>query len=215
MKTPNEISLILTLALATLLPFVIAAGTCYVKFSIVFSMVRNAIGLQQVPSNMTIQAVALMMAGFVMLPVFQDVAEQAQAQGVDFHSATAIAHFLNDGLGAYKDYLLRYSDPELVDFFKGLHAARAGVAKGEEASIFALMPAYALSEIKSAFEIGFYIFIPFLVVDLVGSNVLLALGMMMMSPLTVSLPIKRILFVAVDGWKMLTEGMILQYMHPR
>ncbi|KJT38884.1 type III secretion system protein SpaP, partial [Salmonella enterica subsp. enterica serovar Heidelberg str. RI-11-013374] len=79
-------------------------------------------------------------------------------------------------------------------------------------SIFALLPAYALSEIKSAFKIGFYLYLPFVVVDLVVSSVLLALGMMMMSPVTISTPIKLVLFVALDGWTLLSKGLILQYM---
>ncbi|VUC76845.1 virulence associated secretory protein [Salmonella sp. NCTC 11881] len=84
--------------------------------------------------------------------------------------------------------------------------------KLKKPSIFALLPAYALSEIKSAFKIGFYLYLPFVVVDLVVSSVLLALGMMMMSPVTISTPIKLVLFVALDGWTLLSKGLILQYM---
>ena len=218
----NDIGLIATLAFATLLPFLIAAGTCFIKFSIVFSLVRNAIGLQQVPSNLTIQAVALMMTAFIMMPIVNEAYSYSQEQQTDFSNAESINNFLNHGLGSYKAYLSKHTDPELAGFFNDVYLKQienrqpgsAGIGDAEaegEVSIFALLPAYALSEIKSAFEIGFYVYLPFIVVDMVISNILLSLGMMMMSPVTVSLPIKLILFVAVDGWTKLSQGLILQY----
>lgn len=215
----NDFSLIVILALGSLLPFVIAAGTCFIKFSIVFSLIRNAIGLQQVPSNMTLQAIALMMAAFVMTPVIERVYERSAASGVEITSAESMKHFVEYGLVEYKEYLHTYSDKEILTFFGGIHARQHGadesadvdVESADQVSIFALLPAYALSEIKSAFQIGFYVYLPFIVVDLIVSNILLALGMMMMSPVTISLPIKLILFVAVDGWTKVVQGLILQY----
>jgi type III secretion protein R len=218
----NDITLIATLAFASLLPFLIAAGTCFIKFSIVLSMVRNAIGLQQVPSNLVIQAIALMMSIFVMLPIFNQVYAYQQEEPVRFDSVESINDFINHGLGGYKAYLSKHTDPELANFFNDVYhkqlegrepgSARLGDSEIDgETSIFALLPAYALSEIKSAFEIGFYIYLPFIVVDMLVSNILLSLGMMMMSPVTVSLPLKLILFVAVDGWTKLAQGLILQY----
>jgi len=218
----NDISLIAMLAFASLLPFLIAAGTCFIKFSIVLSMVRNAIGLQQVPSNMVIQAIALMMSVFVMLPVFNQAYSYHQEQQIKLDSAESINDFLNHGLGSYKAYLSKHTDPQLAGFFNDVYRKQvedrepgiSNIGDAEvdgETSIFALLPAYALSEIKSAFEIGFYIYLPFIVVDMLVSNLLLSLGMMMMSPVTVSLPLKLILFVAVDGWTKLAQGLILQY----
>lgn len=215
----NDISLISLLALATLLPFLAAAGTCYLKFSIVFVMVRNAMGLQQVPSNLVLNAVALMMSVFVMKPVLESMYSYQHANPVDFSSATSIASFIDNGTEAYRSYLHKYSDPELTAFFEKIQTSR--LAEGElqalegedQISLFSLLPAYALSEIKSAFKIAFYLYLPFVVIDLVVSSILLALGMMMMSPVVISVPIKLILFVALDGWSILSKGLILQYIN--
>ena len=115
----------------------------------------------------------------------------------------------------YKE-CIKYSEPELVSFFEKIQKVNSSedneeIIDDDNISIFSLLPAYALSEIKSAFIIGFYIYLPFVVVDLVISSVLLTLGMMMMSPVIISTPIKLILFVAMDGWTMLSKGLILQY----
>lgn len=217
----NEISMIAILAFASLLPFLIAAGSCFIKFSIVFSLVRNAIGLQEVPSNMTLQGVALILTFFVMSPVITQVDQYVTENNVSFKDAASVKRLVNEGLGDYRSYLKKYSDPELVQFFSKLQARQAldtgegsvfEEADPDDPSVLTLLPAYALSEIKSAFRIGFYIYLPFIVIDLLVSNILLALGMMMMSPVTVALPIKLVLFVAIDGWSRLSQGLIGQYM---
>lgn len=210
----NDISLIALLAFSTLLPFIIASGTCFVKFSVVFIMMRNALGLQQVPSNMVLNGVALLLSAFVMYPVTQQAFDYYQNNNVNFRDAGSLSDFVEHGLSPYREYLSRYSDKELVAFFENAqHQQLSGEATGDEpASILSLLPAYALSEIKSAFRICFYLYLPFVVVDLVISSVLLALGMMMMSPITISTPVKLILFVAMDGWTLLSRGLVMQYM---
>ncbi|CUR68103.1 EscR/YscR/HrcR family type III secretion system export apparatus protein [Achromobacter xylosoxidans] len=222
----NPVVLITSLAFATLLPFVLAAGSCFLKFSVVFSLLRNAIGLQQVPSNMVLNGIALLMAAFVMMPVFNQVQGYYHEQQIDLNNPASMQQFLDEGVAPYKKYLIRYADPDMVQFFGELHeaqlrddaddAAPPRLDKDdridpEQASLLTLLPAYALSELKSAFEIGFYIYLPFLVIDMLVSNVLLALGMMMMSPVTIALPIKLILFVMMDGWNKVVKGLILQY----
>ncbi|MFJ3482236.1 EscR/YscR/HrcR family type III secretion system export apparatus protein [Pseudomonas sp. NPDC090202] len=217
----NDVSMIGLLAVASLLPFLIAAGTCYIKFSIVFVVVRNALGLQQVPSNMTLNAVALMLAMFVMTPVMQAGYDYYKENDVTFSSVDNVVDFAENGLGHYKQYLRTYTDPELAAFFERAQRAQlrdseqteqANVDDELEPSLFALLPAYALSEIKAAFKIGFYLYLPFVIVDLVISCILLALGMMMMSPVIISVPIKLVLFVALDGWTLLSTGLIEQYL---
>jgi len=217
----NDISLISLLALTTLLPFLVASGTCYLKFSIVFVMVRNAMGLQQVPSNLVLNAVALMMAAFVMQPIGQQISEYQRENPVDFSSLTSVLSFVDNGMDAYRGYLHKYSDPELTYFFEKIQTERLEdkqlpyLVDPDKESIFSLLPAYALSEIKSAFKIAFYLYLPFVVIDLVISSILLALGMMMMSPVVISVPVKLILFVALDGWSLLSQGLILQYIDLR
>ncbi|WP_339476679.1 MULTISPECIES: EscR/YscR/HrcR family type III secretion system export apparatus protein [unclassified Pseudomonas] len=214
----NDVSLIALLAFASLLPFLVAAGTCYIKFSIVFVIVRNALGLQQVPSNMALNAIALMLAIFVMTPVMKQGHDYYKTEAVAFTDIASVVDFAENGLGSYKDYLRRYTDPELAQFFERAQAIQDEADPGlpvddeVEPSLFSLLPAYALSEIKSAFKIGFYLYLPFVIVDLVISSILLALGMMMMSPVIISVPIKLVLFVALDGWALLSTGLVKQYL---
>ncbi|WP_100158978.1 EscR/YscR/HrcR family type III secretion system export apparatus protein [Proteus columbae] len=207
--------LILILSLATLAPFVIAAGTCYLKFSIVLVMTRNALGVQQVPSNMVLNAIALMMALFVMTPIAKNTYYYLVDNPIDISSPESFERFSDDALGDYKKYLYHYSDPDLLAFFEQAQGNRPN-SEGEneaiENSLLSLLPAYALSEIKSSFIIGFYLYLPFIVIDLVVSCILLALGMMMMSPITLSVPLKLILFIAMDGWSLLSKGLINQYL---
>jgi len=213
----NEYSLIAIMAITACIPFLIAAGTCYIKFSIVFVLIRNALGVQQVPSNMTLNGIALFLAIFVMTPIIQKGYDEYQSEHVKLSSIESIINFTDSGLTGYRAYLKKYSDPELLEFFQKAQAGRLDENPGghaevtSEPSIIALLPAYALSEIKAAFKIGFYLYLPFIVVDLVISCILLALGMMMMSPVTISVPIKLVLFVAMDGWSMLSKGLVMQY----
>lgn len=211
---PNEIPLLAIIALSTLLPFIIAAGTCYLKISIVLIMVRNAMGVQQVPSTMALNGIALLLSIFVMMPVLQDVNQYMRHESVDFSNVESVDNFVDNGLGRYKSYLMKYSDPQLVTFFESVQQGKTEIEVQEEQAeptLFSLLPAYALSEIKSAFEIGFYIYLPFVVIDLVISSILLALGMMMMSPVTISVHVKLILFVAIDGWSLISKGLVMQY----
>ncbi|AXF77637.1 EscR/YscR/HrcR family type III secretion system export apparatus protein [Erwinia tracheiphila] len=214
----NDISLIALLSFFTLLPFIIAGGTCFIKFSIVLIMVRNALGIQQVPSNLTLNGVALIMTAFVMMPVCQNISLYVQKNNVDFNNSNSVNNFLENGFDSYREYLVRYSDHELIHFFDKVKKRQNNeeIIQTEDhelvnLSLMTLMPAYALSEIQSAFKIAFYLYVPFVVIDLVVSSILLALGMMMMSPITISIPIKLILFVAMNGWTLITKGMISQY----
>ncbi|CNF34974.1 EscR/YscR/HrcR family type III secretion system export apparatus protein [Yersinia kristensenii] len=217
MTQGNDISLIALLSFSTLLPFLIACGTCYIKFSIVFVMVRNALGLQQVPSNMTLNGIALILSFFVMMPVVNSGYEQFRQANINVNDSEAVLHFIDNGLDSYRNYLEKYSDPELAQFFERAHLQRGeneaiDLGDNERISIMSLLPAYALSEIKSAFKIGFFLYLPFVVIDLLVSSILLALGMMMMSPVTISVPIKLVLFVVLDGWTLLSKGLVMQYL---
>ncbi|MBN3264710.1 EscR/YscR/HrcR family type III secretion system export apparatus protein [Pectobacterium brasiliense] len=214
----NDISLIALLSFVTLLPFLIAGGTCFIKFSIVLIMVRNALGIQQVPSTLTLNGVALILTAFIMMPICQRVSNYIESNNIDFNDSHSVTQLVDQGLGSYREYLVRYSDHDLIRFFNKVQQQNDVALEPEvddhELSalpLMTLMPAYALSEIQSAFKIAFYLYVPFVVIDMVVSSILLALGMMMMSPVTISIPIKLILFVAVNGWSLLTKGLISQY----
>jgi len=172
-----------------------------------------------VPSNMALNAIALMLAIFVMTPVMKQGYGYYKEEAVAFTDIESVVNFAENGLGGYKDYLRKYTDPELALFFERAQAVQSSDAEVElpadeqlTPSLFSLLPAYALSEIKSAFKIGFYLYLPFVIVDLVISSILLALGMMMMSPVIISVPIKLVLFVALDGWALLSTGLVKQYL---
>lgn len=124
MPVNNDISLIATLAIATLLPFLIACGTCYIKFSIVFVMVRNALGLQQIPSNMTINGVSLILAMFVMNPIIMSGYESYKEYQGDSFQTFQLSSFINNGIDGYRDYLTKYSDPELAEFFENVQSKK-------------------------------------------------------------------------------------------
>ncbi|NEG59853.1 EscR/YscR/HrcR family type III secretion system export apparatus protein [Pantoea agglomerans] len=214
----NDITLIALLSFFSLLPFIIAGGTCYIKFSIVLSMVRNAIGVQQVPSTLTLNGIALILSAFVMMPVCQRISGYIETHHTDFNNSSSVSELMDEGLSSYRDYLVRYSDHQMIKYFNEVQLKARGepVQKIDDSELsslplMTLMPAYALSEIQSAFKIAFYLYVPFVVIDMVISSILLALGMMMMSPVTISIPIKLILFVAMNGWGLLTKGLISQY----
>ncbi|CAM2144825.1 Surface presentation of antigens protein SpaP [Pararobbsia alpina] len=245
----NELGLIATLAVVSLVPFIVTTATCFIKISIVLSLVRNAIGLQNVPSNMTLNGISLMLSMAVMCPIAQGVYAYLQHHPLDISDRTQLERFSTEGLGEYREFLFRHTHPSLLAYFEGVstrlesqqaeggvHEAEVGVLAGgaragasdaaqarvtstpltpEDASLFALLPAYALSELDDAFRMGFYLYLPFVVIDLVVSSVLLALGMMMMSPVSISIPIKLVLFIAMDGWSMLGRGLVDAYIaHP-
>lgn len=214
----NDISLIALLSFFTLLPFIIAGGTCFIKFSIVLIMVRNALGIQQVPSTITLNGIALILTAFVMMPVTQKISSYMEQNNIDFNNSASVTQLMDNGLGSYREYLVQYSDHELIRFFNRVQQQQTDgddiTIEDHELSslsLMTLMPAYALSEIQSAFKIAFYLYVPFVVIDMVISSILLALGMMMMSPVTISIPIKLILFVSMNGWSLLTKGLISQY----
>ena len=152
----NSISLIAILSLFTLLPFIIASGTCFIKFSIVFVIVRNALGLQQVPSNMTLNGVALLLSMFVMMPVGKEIYNNSQNENLSFNNVASVVNFVEKAMSGFKSYLIKYSEPELVSFFEKIQKVNSSedneeIIDDDNISIFSLLPAYALSEIKSAF----------------------------------------------------------------
>ncbi|WP_080934276.1 EscR/YscR/HrcR family type III secretion system export apparatus protein [Xanthomonas albilineans] len=221
----QELSLIALIAVMALIPFLFASGTCFLKFSVVFVLLRNAIGMQQVPSNMVLNSIALMLAAFVMQPVitstFHAFQETDQVTSMD-----EVGPYLTTVLTPYRQYLAKYADKELVEFFQRVPstvqntpitpgqgtANQSAIHQVQQPSLYALLPAYGLTELRDAFRIGFYLYLPFVVIDLIVSNVLLALGMMMMSPVTISMPIKLILFVALDGWTLVSKDLMEPYM---
>ena len=199
--------LLLLITVIGLVPGLAVTVTCFPFIVTVLSILRQAIGLQQSPPNMMIVALALFLTWYVMEPVFL----QAWANGVDPLNRGEV-----DLMGAiaaivepFRAFMSARVDPETLSVLQNL---RPGQAQGAEPALSVLTPAFVLSEIARAFEIGFLIFLPFLIIDLVVAAVLMSMGMMMVPPAVVSLPFKLAFFVVADGWTLLFEALVRGYL---
>lgn len=206
------LAILLALALA---PFVALMVTSYVKLVVVFNLIRNALGVQQIPPNMVLNGLALILTLYIMNPVFEDVFNSIRKTDFTKASTDDAIEAVITAASPLKSFLLKHStELDRTFFIKATKMLwgeqRASTVKVDDFLI--LVPAFTVKELSSAFQIGFLIYLPFLVVDLVVSNVLLAMGMMMVSPMTISLPFKLLLFVVVDGWTRLIQGLVLSYM---
>jgi type III secretion protein R len=196
--------------------------TSFTKIVVTLSLLRNALGLQQVPPNIVLNGLALVLTLYVMYPVGQrmqdaivaDQVMQAQQGGSVLGSTTTMVNAVTAAKEPLRDFLLKHSDERERRFFLRT-AVRVGDPQRAQAmtdrDFVVVIPSFVVRELSAAFQIGFLIFLPFLVIDLVISNILLAMGMMMLSPTTISLPFKLLLFVLVDGWVKLAHGLVLSY----
>jgi type III secretion protein R len=209
---------LITVVVLSLAPFVAVMVTSFTKIVVVLSLLRTALGLQQTPPNVVINGMALVLTLYVMYPVMLDVADRWKSSG---QTATTAARDTDRMLGAIdavkeplRTFLIKHSAPRERAFFQKTAQRMVGEQRADQVNendFIVVIPAFTVSELVSAFQIGFLIFLPFLVIDLVVSNILLAMGMMMLSPVTVSLPFKLLLFVLIDGWVKLSHGLVLSY----
>jgi flagellar biosynthetic protein FliP len=181
----------------TLLPSFVIMMTAFTRIIVVFAILRQAIGLQQTPSNQILVGLALFLTIFVMSPVLNDVNDNALQPYLKEQLAPEEALKVA-ALPLRKFMLAQTREDDLTMFMQIAHAAP--VASTSDVNFFVLVPAFMTSELKTAFQMGFMLFIPFLVIDMVVASVLMSMGMMMLSPLIISLPFKIMLFVMVDGW---------------
>lgn len=191
------LQILLLMTMLSLLPAALIMMTAFTRIIIVLAILRQALGLGQSPSNQILLGLALFLTFFVMAPVFEQVNQQAiqpyLAEELNIEEA------LKAGSGPFREFMLNQTrDTDLETFAKisGIEY----IASPEEVPLRLLLPAFVTSELKTAFQIGFMIFLPFLIIDLVVASVLMAMGMMMLSPMMISLPFKLMLFVLVDGW---------------
>jgi type III secretion protein R len=207
-------SMMIVLAIMGLAPFIAVMVTAFVKLVVVLSLVRNALGTQQTPPNMVINGLAIILTLYVMAPVGSDMADIASKNESMFSTPSGLAKNLGTLAEPLRKFMDKHSNPRERAFFMKSAAAvwpKEMADKVKKDDLLVLVPAFTVSELTSAFEIGFFIYLPFIVIDLVVSNVLMAMGMMMVSPMTISLPIKLLLFVLIDGWARLTHSLILSY----
>jgi type III secretion protein R len=220
-------SALITVLLVALAPFVAVMVTSFTKIVVVLSLLRNALGLQQVPPNVVLNGLALILTIFVMYPTLEKMQVAAQIEppaatmpgdpqpkANPLQSTGDIFATADRAKEPLRAFLMRHSDPRERAFFLRTQQRIADPAKAselKESDFVILVPAFVVRELKIAFQIGFLIFLPFLVIDMVISNILLAMGMMMLSPVTISLPFKLLLFILIDGWVKLTHGLVLSY----
>lgn len=210
-------SALITVILLALAPFVAVMVTSFTKIVVTLSLLRNALGLQQVPPNIVLNGLALILTLYVMYPVGQQMA--SANQGVKPIAAVssdtqALFTYADKAKEPLRGFLMKHSTPRERAFFLKTAQRINGPDKARtltERDFIVVVPAFTVSELAAAFQIGFLIFLPFLIIDLVVSNILLAMGMMMLSPTTVSLPFKLLLFVLIDGWVKLAHGLVLSY----
>lgn len=209
------IAIVVSLALT---PFVAVMVTSFTKIVVVLSLLRNALGLQQVPPNVVLNGLAIILSVYVMYPVIlatQSEVESRRGQLPEGEMDLARAmDLVGHSVEPLRGFLLEHSDPAERSFFAD--SARRLLPEDRSATLteedfVILVPAFTVSELTVAFQIGFLIYLPFLIIDLIVANLLMALGMIMMPPTLVSLPFKLLLFVLMDGWTKLVHGLILTY----
>jgi type III secretion protein R len=209
----RPLATVLVLALVGLLPFAFMALTSFVKIATVLSIVRGAIGAQSVPSGTVVLALSAALTLIAMAPVGTKVAERLQP--LLAHSLSDPSELITNTIDAVREplrgFLASNSSAKERERFVNLARKKAGGASVSDTDFMVVVPAFLVTELLEAFALGFAIYLPFLVIDLVVANVLLGLGMQTLNPNQISLPFKLLLFVAADGWGLLAESLVTGY----
>lgn len=201
----RTVLIILLLTVGSVAPAILLLMTSFTRFAVVLALTRNALGLQGIPPTQVLIGLALFMTFFAMGPVLDQVNREALQPALAGRISASEA--LERGFAPLRSYMLERTDPEDLRMFLGLSGAERPRSR-EDVAASALVPAFVLSELRRAFAIGFVIFVPFLVIDLVVSAILMALGMFMVPPVVISLPLKLLLFVLVDGWGLVVRSVM-------
>ena len=193
-----------------LLPFLAIMTTSFAKIVIVLSIVRQAIGTSQAPPNIVIISLSMLLTAFSMYPVITQIEEVLEKNNYQSeNNAESLKKLFNIGKEPIREYLSKHAKASNQELFMSVLAknSKADAASVSSQDFVILAPAFLISELSHAFQIGFLVYLPFLVIDMTVANILMALGMQMLSPTTISLPFKILLFVLVDGWRLLAEGL--------
>jgi flagellar biosynthesis protein FliP len=203
-----SLTLLLLLTLLSLAPALVIMVTSFTRLVVVFSFLRHALGTQQMPPNQVLIALSLFLTFFIMAPVWQKIQTQAVQPYVDQQLTGEEA--INRGLEPLKTFMGKQTrEKDLALFLSIMHSSRP--KNIQETPIAAVVPAFMISELRTAFEIGFLLYLPFLIIDLVVASVLLSMGMMMLPPVMISLVFKVLLFVLVDGWNLLVGSLVRSF----
>lgn len=204
-KTADVVRIALILTLMALVPAMLISMTSFARIIIVLSMIRHAFGMPETPPNQVLVSLALFLTAFSMIPTFEAVNDRALqpflAGRLDVREA------IDAGSGPARDFMLRQVRDQDIKAVYDM-ARKPLPARAQDVGLMQLVPAFMLNELRVAFRIGFVVLLPFLLIDLVVSSILLALGMLMVPPSTLSLPIKVLMFVLIDGWSLVLQGVI-------
>ena len=197
-----------------LVPFLLIMATSFVKIAIVLSLIRNALGVQQIPPNLVLYGMATILTFYIMAPVITAGFHVFQELDLEGASIGEILNGASLAVEPFREFLKKHASQAEIAFFMQAAGQLWPVEMRDSISpdnLLILIPAFTVSELSTAFQIGFLIYLPFIAIDLIISNILLAMGMMMVSPMTVSLPFKLLLFVMLNGWEQLIHGLVLTY----
>ena len=198
------LQLLMVMAIFSFLPFMFVCMTSFLRYAIVFGFLKQALGAQQIPPAIVLVGLSIILTFYTMGPVFQQMYEVGSKP---YEKNGSIVLAISEGSKPLKEFMLKQTREKDLAFFVQLTRKEAP-GSIEDVTIWEVAPAYILSELKTAFEISFIIFVPFIVLDLVIANVLLALGMFMLSPTIISLHFKLLIFIAVDGWSLIVNGLV-------
>lgn len=209
-ESSTTLDLIILITILSLAPSILIMMTCFTRIIISFSLLRNAMGVQQTPPNQVMIGLALFLTLFIMQPVLSEMNEVAYVpyKNGEYTSVEAV----QAASGPLKKWMLEHTSNDSMSFFLGLTGSDIEAETEEEfleeVSFVTVVPAFILSEIKIGFEIGFLLYIPFLIIDIIVSTILMSMGMMMLPPTTVSIPFKLLLFILCDGWTLLIDSLV-------
>lgn len=201
----TSVKLLLLLTVLTIAPSILIMVTSFTRIVIVLSFVRTGLGTQQTPPNQVIIGLSLFMTFFIMAPTFSQVNDEALKPL--FNNEINLEEAYSKAVVPFKEFMSNYTRQEDLALFLEYTGAEPPESV-EDIPLSALVPAFTISELKTAFQIGFMIFIPFLVIDMVVASVLMSMGMMMLPPVMISLPFKILLFVLVDGWHLVVKSLL-------
>jgi type III secretion protein R len=213
-QTPEFLPLIAVVFAIGLLPFVAMMVTSYTKIVVVLGLLRNALGVQQVPPNMVLNGVALIVSAYIMTPLMLDVYDKVKQQGIAQGGAQQVEQVMSAAQEPIRKFLEKHAHEREKAFFLKSAATVWPPERAKQLQkndLIVLAPAFTLSELTEAFKIGFLVYLAFVVVDLIIANILLALGLSQVSPTQVAIPFKLLLFVVLDGWSVLMHGLVMTY----
>jgi len=204
-KTADVVRIALILTLMALLPAFIISATSFVRIIVVLSMIRHAFGMPETPPNQVLVALAIFLTAFSMAPTFEAVGSSALQPFLD--GKLTVQEAIDKGSAPVRSFMLRQVRDQDIKAVYDI-ARKPLPARAADVGLMQLVPAFMLNELRVSFRIGFVIMLPFLLIDVVVSSILLALGMLMVPPSTLSLPIKLLMFVLIDGWSLVLQGVL-------